>query len=91
MLPLAICIALRIALRIAPPHGTVNAVYKTNSVAVLVFFIVLAIGVVAAYGLYTPGSIPVGSAAVVGVAIVAQRAGWFRVVQPLRVLGEGFG
>lgn len=75
MLPLAICIALRIALRIAPPHGTVNAVYKTNSVAVLVFFIVLAIGVVAAYGLYTPGSIPVGSAAVVGVAFVLASIG----------------
>jgi regulator of protease activity HflC (stomatin/prohibitin superfamily) len=42
--------------------------YKTNSFAVLLFFVVLAIGAVPAYALYSPGSIPLGSVAVVAIA-----------------------
>ena len=42
--------------------------HKTSSFAALLFVVILAVGLVPAYALYTPGSIPAGSVAVVVLA-----------------------
>ena len=42
--------------------------YKTSSFSALLFVVILAVGLVPAYALYTPGSIPAGSAAVLALA-----------------------